>query len=507
MARYVMSNRRAGRFDEADKRASRGALSAALSMMPPDATLMRDNAPADDVARRTVMFEAEPADVLAMRAVLPADVIIEPEILHHRLVDAPADFLDTDPLWRGAPVAGGDCTLDVVISGGGTPLAGAGATLFLRGAGGLRRQLAATSDAAGRAGFRYPAAFAAAALTVVPVAGFWSMSVRGPGRDDGCGAGGDTLRVDCPPLPAGDAVPWWHDVVGASRASRRRGRGIRVGVIDSGVGPHPALEHVSDIGSFVDGVFDPAGGADSGSHGSHVNGIVGARPVEDGGHAGVSPGVRQFSARVFPPEGGANQMDISDAIDALSREHAVDLINLSLGAPVGSEIERDAILDALERGTLCICAAGNSNGPVGFPAAFPETVAVAALGLEGWGPPGSLSASRLPSAASRFGEDGLYVASFSDTGPEITVAAPGVGIVSTVPATAALAAPYAVMDGTSMASPLACGALAARLASSAAYRALPRDGSRAAFARRLLLESARDVGLGPTLQGRGVPSA
>ena len=103
MPRYVMSNRRAGHFHEADKRASRSALSAALSMMPSDATLMRDNAPDDDVARRTVMFEAEAADVMAMRAVLPTEVIIEPEIIHHSLVNAPVDFLDVYPDRAFAP--------------------------------------------------------------------------------------------------------------------------------------------------------------------------------------------------------------------------------------------------------------------------------------------------------------------------------------------------------------------------------------------------------------------
>ena len=64
----------------------------------------------------------------------------------------------------------------------------------------------------------------------------------------------------------------------------------------------------------------------------------------------------------------------------------VDLINMSLGAPQGSAIERDAIQDALERGTLCICAAGNSNGPVNSQRPSLRTIAVSAIGLLGWGP-------------------------------------------------------------------------------------------------------------------------
>ena len=345
---------------------------------------------------------------------------------------------------------------------------------------------------------------------MVPANGFWSLSVRGPR---------DGQIVDCPALPADGPVGWWHEAVGVARPGKTRGRSVRVGVIDTGVGPHPCLEHVIDVGSFVGGAFDPAGGADVGSHGTHVCGIVGARSVEPGQYAGVAPGVRLYSARVFPPDGGANQMDISDALDALSAVHEVDLANLSLGAPVGSEIERDAILDALERGTLCVCAAGNEAGAVSFPAAFAETVAVSALGAEGRAPPGTLSASRLPEAPGRFGDDGLYLASFSCFGPEIGCAAPGAGIVSTVPARpgpagptgragspAPYAAPYAALDGTSMASPLACGALAAILAGSGTYRAMPRDATRAALARRLLRTRCRDIGLDPAFQGRGVPT-
>ena len=505
MARYVMSNRRAGRFRDSDKRASRGALSSVLQTMPAEVRVTRDNAPDDALARHTVVFEAEPAEIAALRARSPDSVIIEPEIVHHHVTCPPVDFLATAParlaaLAEGA-AEGPTSRLRATLTGEGRALANAEVQLFLRASGTVQRQLDAVSDAAGRVTFAVPGTFVPAAMTVRPAADFWSVSVRAPR---------DGATIDCPPLPSEGPLGWWHGVVGALRASRTRGRGIRVGVIDTGVGPHPALAHVVDIGSFIDGVFDPDGGADSDLHGSHVSGIVGARPTEPGRYAGIAPGTKLYSARVFPPGRGANQMDISDAIDALSREHAVDLINLSLGAPVGSEIERDAIRDALERGTLCVCAAGNSNGPVGFPAAFAETVAVSALGLEGWGPAGSLSASRLPESPARFGVDNLYLANFSDSGPEITCAAPGVGIVSTVPARGAASGtsdnPYAALDGTSMASPLACGTLAVLLAASDDYRALPRDETRSAFARRLLLESGRDIGLDTAFQGRGVPT-
>jgi len=179
---------------------------------------------------------------------------------------------------------------------------------------------------------------------------------------------------------------------------------------------------------------------------------------------------------------------------------------MSLGAPRPSQIERDAIIDALERGTLCICAAANSAGPVEYPAAFPESAAVSALGLLGWAPLGTTPRLRIPQQADRFGTENLYLANFSCFGPEITCAAPGVGIVSTVPERFGLKAPYGAMSGTSMASPVACGVVAARLSTMPAYDALPRDQTRAEMARNALHNACRDIGLEPLYQGRGVPS-
>jgi subtilisin len=286
-----------------------------------------------------------------------------------------------------------------------------------------------------------------------------------------------------------------------------RGAGIRVGVADTGVGPHPNLNHVTNVGAFIGGLHDPApaAGADVDLHGSHVCGTIGAQPQQPGDFAGIAPGVELFSARVFPRNGGANQGDIASAIDYLSSQRRVDLINLSLGSAEGSQIERDAIIDALERGTLCICAAANDGRePVDFPARFPETIAVSAVGLEGWGPSGSLASMNYPVDPDKYGMDNLYLANFSNFGAKVACCAPGVGIISTVPARPVLQAPYAAMDGTSMASPAACGILAALLSSSPDYLGLPRDITRSEAARALLRASCRDIGIDDKYQGRGL---
>ena len=110
----------------------------------------------------------------------------------------------------------------------------------------------------------------------------------------------------------------------------------------------------------------------------------------------------------------------------------------------------------------------------------------------------------VPREPDKFGDDGLYLADFSCFGPEISCAAPGVGIISTVPERHGLTAPYRAMNGTSMASPAACGALAVLLSGSDQYKNLPRDESRAAMARTILRARCRDIGLKAEYQGHGV---
>ena len=500
MARYVIANRRSGKFHESEKRASRASLDTSFrTLLAANVQLIGDTNPSDNQKRRVMIFEAEPAEIESKKASLPSDVMIEPEILHYTDVSQRfySAFSPFAAIAEALPVSAG-VTFTVTVVGGVNPLEGAELILFLRGSGGLARKLTALTSSLGQVIFNFNPIWTPTALVVVPAGGFWSVIVRGP--EDG-------MTVNVPPLPQDGPLAWWHRALGISNLDLIRGSGIRVGVIDTGVGPHGFLSHVTSVGSFIDGTFDPSGGADSDSHGSHVCGTIGARPTNGWDFVGIAPGVDLFCARVFPPGMGANQGDIADAIDFLSKDRQVDLINLSLGAQLPSEIEQDAIRDALERGTLCVCAAANSDGPVEFPAAFPESVAVSALGLEGWGPDGTLASTRQPFEREKFGSGRMFLANFSCFGPEIDCCAPGVGIISTVPERRGLTEPYSSMDGTSMASPAACGALATVLSATPDYQSLPRDVSRAERARALLKSNCQDVGMDAIFQGRGIPKS
>lgn len=498
MARFVMVNRRAGKFHEREKRESREAVRSTLSHMSAAVRIVRDTEPEDPEARRVIVFDGNPAEIAVLARDLPADVILEPEILHYIDYAKPAPLTAFHRFELSGPVSGGgDRDLDLTIHGGGIPLPNAAVTLALRSLGGRFRELDAVSDANGQVSFRFGRNFQPLLVVVAPRADFWTMLVFGP--EDG-------NVVECPPLPEDGPLEWWHQTLGVDRFDDGRGEGVTIGVVDTGCGPHPALDHVTNIGAFINGFPRPDEGADIDRHGSHVCGIIGAHPQSAGRYGGVAPGATLLSARVFPEDGGASPADIVLAIDALSRDHGVDLINMSLGAESPSLAIQDAVQDALERGTLCICAAGNSNGSVEWPGAFPETVAVSALGQLGWGPQGSMASQRLPQDPSRFGDDNLYLANFSCFGDEVVCGAPGVGIISTVPQQGADGPSYAAFGGTSMASPAACGALAALLAEDGDYAATPRDETRAAMARRALETMCRDIGLTATLQGRGVPA-
>ena len=207
-----------------------------------------------------------------------------------------------------------------------------------------------------------------------------------------------------------------------------------------------------------------------------------------------------FAIKVLP--GGR----FSNLIEALNRcvELQVDLVNLSLGSEHSSELLDERIRELKELGIACIVAAGSTGGPVQYPASSPHVLAVAAIGKHGEFPADSYHGKEVWEGSPEGAEE-FFSASFTCSGPEVDVCAPGVAILSCVPPNT-----YGVWDGTSMAAPHVTGLAAVVLAHHPDFQApfRPRNAARVERLFQVLRQSARPLNLGdPNRTGAGIPDA
>jgi subtilisin family serine protease len=242
------------------------------------------------------------------------------------------------------------------------------------------------------------------------------------------------------------------------------GTGVVVAVIDSGSGPHPDLDANLLPGTDLRAGSGVPDGTDVGSigHGTHVAGTIAAVAGNGIGIAGVAPGAKILPIRILGPEGAGTTRDLATAITAAVASGA-RIVNLSLGSLNEDARVTAAIADATARNVLVVAAAGN-DGPSGspkWPAANDLTLAVTALDRDG-----------NPAAS---GQRGAY----------IDLGAPGVSILSTVPA-ALRGRDYELQSGSSMAAAFVSGTAAILLS-------IKPDLSVQEL-REMLLVTARDVG-------------
>ena len=507
MARFVVSHRLAGKRSQAEREASLATWEKSRTRLRQFANIVHAGNPV--AGRRGVSFvDADPREVNAKRRDAHADLIIEPQVERTPARYLPFRALGLQRVSADSGATGIGATLDLTVTSAAGPVVGAAVNVAMNNTRtGASTVLSAITDANGLAAFTYDAnTWLPATAIIHPRGGLWSWTQAYPQNG---------MTIQLPDLPRTGPLGWWHWLVGMTQYSDQRGSGIRVGVVDTGVGPHRYLTQVQQAGAFLNGAVNDAAGAanDVADHGTHVSGIIAGRPAagsQDFG--GIAAGADVFVARVYPgggpagDEGTANNGDIAAAIDALSATHQVDVINLSLGGAQPSEIEMDAVSTALEAGVLLICAAGNGTGaPVIYPAAYPGAVAVSAVGLNGTFPAGSVDALSVPQQADHFAANGIYAASFNNIGPQVACTGPGVAIISTVPSADGQGA-YGAMSGTSMASPVVCGSLVAALSADAEYRKLPHDASRAQYAWTVLARGLRPLGLNSQYQGYGLAS-
>jgi subtilisin family serine protease len=230
---------------------------------------------------------------------------------------------------------------------------------------------------------------------------------------------------------------------------------VDVAIIDTGLAVgHPDLNIVGGANCAKGGPWNTTcsadGYADGNGHGTHVGGTVGA--LDNGiGVVGVAPGARLHAVRVLGNSGSGYNSWIIAGIDwVTARASTIEVANMSLGCECRSQAEDDAISRAIAAGVTFVVAAGNNSKDASTfsPASHPGVITVSAL-ADFDGVAGGLGA-----ATCRADTDDT-LADFSNFGPLVEVAAPGVCITSTW-----LNGGYNTISGTSMASPHVTGAAA-----------------------------------------------
>jgi serine protease len=238
----------------------------------------------------------------------------------------------------------------------------------------------------------------------------------------------------------------WHlKRVGAERAwDYSCGEGVTVAVVDTGIACYDKspFSKGTDLSgtsctsgwNFVD---NRAEAWDDQGHGSHVAGTIAQTTNNGKGVAGLAYCATLMPVKVLSKQGYGTTANVAEGI-RFAADHGAQVINLSLGGPIKSKILEDAVNHAVSKGVLVVAAAGNSGKAVGYPAAYPQVVAVSAT------------------------DSNDNVAWFSSRGPQIAIGAPGVAVTQQTICNGGKdkCEVFGTFNGTSMASPHVAGVAA-----------------------------------------------
>lgn len=244
------------------------------------------------------------------------------------------------------------------------------------------------------------------------------------------------LQIEDQPSVQAETIPAGVAQVKAPAAwGNSQGKGIRVGVVDTGIDfNHPDLKpnYVGGV-SFVPGAPTPM---DDNSHGTHCAGTI-AAAINGAGVVGVAPQASLYAAKVLDKNGSGQFSWVIAGIDWCI-QHKMHIVSMSLGGGSAPSALQAICNTAWAKGLLLVAAAGNAGPPVppatssvGFPAKYMNVIAVSAI------------------------DSSNVIAPFSSRGAEVDLCAPGVNVLSTVPGGG-----YGTKSGTSMACPHVSGVAA-----------------------------------------------
>jgi hypothetical protein len=171
---------------------------------------------------------------------------------------------------------------------------------------------------------------------------------------------------------------------------------------------------------------------DDNGHGTMVAGVIAATKDNSKGIAGIAQNIQLLIIKANSPNQGSF-LD-SALIEGIyyAANNGADIINMSLGGTTANPLVENAINYAVSKGIIIVAAAGNDgNDSLFYPAAFEHVIAVSAV------------------------DKNRAIATYSNYGTHIDLAAPGSDIVTT-----SINNGYVTTSGTSLAAPQVTGVLA-----------------------------------------------
>lgn len=238
---------------------------------------------------------------------------------------------------------------------------------------------------------------------------------------------------------------------------KRRGQGVGIAVVDTGISPHYDLIYPENrITAFKDFINNRAFPYDDDGHGTHVSGILAGNGYASQKYIGSAPYADLISIKALDSDGNGSTSDILASFQWIldhRKLYNIRVINLSLGITADTPYADDPLVKAanavVKNGISIVAAAGN-NGPsrcsINSPGTSPYVITV-----------GAADFSKTASGS------GIKVANFSSRGPTAEglpkpdLLAAGVGIHSLDYRNPKA---YAVQTGTSMAAPAVSGVAA-----------------------------------------------
>ena len=234
---------------------------------------------------------------------------------------------------------------------------------------------------------------------------------------------------------------------------------IKIGVVDTGLDvTHPDI--AAKAPETWDVVHHRTNVTDKDGHGTFVSALAAGSVNNNEGIAGFGGDAQLLMVKAVGAGDSFSDVDESAAI-VYAVDHGAKIINLSIGGEGTSPLEQRAVEYAASHNVLLVAAAGNEyadGNPVEYPAA-----ALQPVGSNGQGGIGlSVAASTITGTR----------ASFSNTGSQISLAAPGQHVFSAIAAgtprawwpryalPGSLAGLYGWSSGTSFSTPEVVGAAA-----------------------------------------------